>query len=196
MRTEAEGRRCGKDGVRGPTLPEVGWYYLIAASECVVQTTWKNLANAFEDILKYIKCIEEACHGSVKLIGQWDERVDRFERNYGSINTKMIRTLGKLTVIDNPRTSFIKDDKNDLISVREYDDGFSDYKSAEAQVETANNKIIDDLDEEKVITFICPVTCKYPPLSSCTTRNHAMRVIVAKVLNLDLSSKGALTSLL
>jgi hypothetical protein len=103
--------------------------------------------------------------------------------------------VGKLTVIDNPRTSFIKD-KNDLISVREYDDGFSDYKSAEAQVETANNKIIDDLDEEKVITFICPVTCKYPPLSSCTTRNHAMRVIVAKVLNLDLSSKGALTSLL
>ena len=104
--------------------------------------------------------------------------------------------VGKLTVIDNPRTSFIKDDKNDLISVREYDDGFSDYKSAEAQVETAYNKIIDDLDEEKDITFICPVTCKYPPLSSCTTRNHAMRVIVAKVLNLDLSSKGAPTSLL
>jgi biotin synthase-like enzyme len=37
------------------TLQEAGWYYMIAASECVVQTTWKNLANAFEDILKYMK---------------------------------------------------------------------------------------------------------------------------------------------
>jgi hypothetical protein len=27
------------------TLPEAGWYYMIAASECVVQTTWKNMAN-------------------------------------------------------------------------------------------------------------------------------------------------------
>jgi hypothetical protein len=56
------------------TLPEAGWYYMIDASECVVQTTWKNLANAFDDILKYVKCMEEACHGSIKLIGeQWDE---------------------------------------------------------------------------------------------------------------------------
>ena len=61
--------------------------------------------------------------------------------------------VGKLKVIDNPRTSFIKDDKNDLISVREYDDGFSDYKSAEAQVETAYNKIIDDLDDAETLTF-------------------------------------------
>ena len=79
--------------------------------------------------------MEEACHSSVKLIGeQWDECVDRFERNYGQINTKMIRTLGKLAVIDNPRTSFIKDDKNYLISVCKYDNCFRDYKSAEAQV--------------------------------------------------------------
>jgi len=42
------------------TLPEAGWYYMIAASECVVQTTWKNMANAFDDILKYMKCMEEA----------------------------------------------------------------------------------------------------------------------------------------
>ncbi len=63
--------------------------------------------------------MEEACHSSVNLIGeQWDECVNRFERNYWQINTKMIRTLGKLSVIDNPRTSFIKDDKNDLISIR------------------------------------------------------------------------------
>jgi hypothetical protein len=54
------------------TLPEAGWYYMIAASECVVQTTWKNMANAFDDILKYMKCMEEACHGSIKSIGeQW-----------------------------------------------------------------------------------------------------------------------------
>jgi hypothetical protein len=84
--------------------------------------------------------MEETCHGSIKLIGeQWVECIDRFERNYGPINTKMIRTLGKLTVID-PRTSFIKDEKNYLISVREYDDGFSDFKSAEAQVETVWRK--------------------------------------------------------
>ncbi len=51
------------------TLPEAGWYYMIAASECVVQTTWKNMGNAFDDILKYMKCMEEACHGSIKLIG-------------------------------------------------------------------------------------------------------------------------------
>jgi hypothetical protein len=56
------------------TLPEGGWSYMIAASECVVQTTWKNMANAFDDILKYMKCMEEACHGSIKLIGeQWAE---------------------------------------------------------------------------------------------------------------------------
>jgi hypothetical protein len=109
------------------TLPEAGWSYMIAASECVVQTTWKNMANAFDDILKYMKCMEEACHGSIKLIGeQWAECVDRFERTYGPINTEMIRTLGKLTVIDNPKTSFIKDDKSYLVSTREYDDGFSD----------------------------------------------------------------------
>jgi hypothetical protein len=72
--------------------------------------------------------------------GAMGEYIDRFERNYGPINTKMIRTLGKLTLID-PRTSFIKDDKNYLISVREYDDGFSDYKSAEAQVETVWRKL-------------------------------------------------------
>ena len=82
-----------------------------------------------------MKCMEEACHSSVKLIGeQWDECVNRFERNYEQINTKMIRTLGKLAVIDNPRTSFIKDDKNYLISVCKYDNCFRDYKSAEAQV--------------------------------------------------------------
>jgi hypothetical protein len=105
------------------TSHEEVWYYMIAASECVVQTTWKNLANAFDDILKYMKCMEEACHGSIQLIGeQWDECIDRFERSCGPINTEMIRTLGKLTVIDNPRISFIKDDKNNLISMREYDD--------------------------------------------------------------------------
>jgi len=48
------------------TLPEAGWYSMIAASECVVQTTWKNLANGFDDILKYMKCMEEACHASIK----------------------------------------------------------------------------------------------------------------------------------
>jgi hypothetical protein len=47
----------------------------------------------------------------------------------------MIRTLGKLTVIDNPKTSFIKDDKSYLVSTREYDNGFSDFKSAKEQVE-------------------------------------------------------------
>ncbi len=118
------------------TLPEAGWFYMIAASECVVQTTWKNMANAFDDILKYMKCMEEACHGSIKLIGeQWDDCVDRFERTYGPINTEMIRTLGKLTVIDNPKTPFIKADKSYLVSARKYNDGFSDFKSAEAQVQ-------------------------------------------------------------
>jgi hypothetical protein len=72
---------------------------------------------------------------------QWAECIDRFERTYGPINTEMIRTLGKLTVIDNPRTSFIKDDKNYLIGVREYDDGFSDFKSARDQVETVWRKL-------------------------------------------------------
>jgi len=116
------------------TLPEAGWFYMIAASECVVQTTWKNMANACDDILKFMKCMEEACHGSIKLIGeQWDDCVDRFERTYGLINTEMIRTL--LTVIDNPKTPFIKADKSYLVSARKYNDGFSDFKSAQAQVQ-------------------------------------------------------------
>ena len=42
--------------------------------------------------------------------------------------------MGK-TVIDNPKTSFIKTDKSYLVSVREYNDGFSDFKSAQAQVQ-------------------------------------------------------------
>ncbi len=65
---------------------------MIAASECVVQTTWKNMANAFDDILKYMKYMEEACYGShSKLIGeQWTDCIDRFERTYGPINTEMI----------------------------------------------------------------------------------------------------------
>jgi hypothetical protein len=46
----------------------------------------------------------------------------------------MIRTLGKLTVIDNPKTSFIKADKSYLVIARKYNDGFSDFKSAQAQV--------------------------------------------------------------
>ena len=47
---------------------------MIAASECVVKTTWKNLASAFEDLLQYMKYMEEACHGSIKKIGeQWGE---------------------------------------------------------------------------------------------------------------------------
>ena len=79
------------------------------------------MANAFDDILKYMKYMEEACYGShSKLIGeQWTDCIDRFERTYGPINTEKIRTLGKLTVIDNPKTSFIKDDKSDLVSTRE-----------------------------------------------------------------------------
>jgi len=124
------------------TLPEAGWYYMIAASDCVVQTTWKNMANAFDDILKYMKCMEEACHGSIKLIGeQWTDCVDRFERTYGPINTEMIRTLGMLTVIDNPKTSFIKEDKSYLVGAREYNDGFSDFKSAKEQVEVVWKKL-------------------------------------------------------
>jgi len=38
-------------------------------------------------------------------------------------------------VIDNPKTSFINADKSYLVSVREYNDGFSDFKSAQAQVQ-------------------------------------------------------------
>jgi hypothetical protein len=53
----------------------------------------------------------------------------------------MIRTLGKLTVIDNPKTSFIKADKSYLVSAREYNDGFSDFKSAKAQVEVVWQKL-------------------------------------------------------
>jgi uncharacterized small protein (DUF1192 family) len=143
------------------TLPEAGWYYMIAASECVVQTTWKNMANAFDDILKYMKCMEEACHGSIKLIGeQWAECVDRFERTYGPINTEMIRTLGKLTVIDNPKTSFIKDDKSYLVSTREYDDGFSDFKSAKEQVEVVWKKLetreLSGTDKQKTSHLLKP----------------------------------------
>jgi hypothetical protein len=142
-------------------LPEAGWYYMIVASECVVQTTWKNMANAFNDILKYMKCMEEACHGSIKLIGeQWAECVDRFERTYGPINTEMIRTLGKLTVIDNLKTSFIKDDKSYLVSTREYDDGFSDFKSAKEQVEVVWKKLetreLSGTDKQKTSHLLKP----------------------------------------
>jgi hypothetical protein len=48
--------------------------------------------------------------------------------------------LGK-TVIDNPKTSFIKTDKSYLVSTYEYNDGFSDFKSAKAQVEVVWKKL-------------------------------------------------------
>jgi hypothetical protein len=72
---------------------------------------------------------------------QWTDCLDRFERTYGPINTEMIRTLGMLTVIDNPKTSFIKEDKSYLVDTREYNDGFSDFKSAKAQVEVVWKKL-------------------------------------------------------
>jgi hypothetical protein len=76
--------RCAlrpKDATQGQRVlqearstPQAGWIYMIAASECVVKTTWKNLASAFEDLLHYMKYMEEACHGSIKKIGeQWEE---------------------------------------------------------------------------------------------------------------------------
>jgi hypothetical protein len=87
--------------------------------------------------------------------------VHRFERNYGPINTKMFRTLGKLTVIDNPRTSFIKDDKKYLISVREYDDVFSDYKSAEVQVRRKlETKELSGTDRQETAHLLKPKNLK------------------------------------
>ena len=71
------------------SMPRAGWYYLIVASESVVKTTWTNLANAFEDLFQCMRYMEEACHGSIKkIVEQWEECIDMFERSYGPINTK------------------------------------------------------------------------------------------------------------
>lgn len=135
--------RCAlrpKEAVQGQRVlqearstPQAGWMYVIAASECVVKTTWKNLANAFEDLLQYMKYMEEACNGSIKKIGeQWEESIAKFERSYGPITTQTIRTLGKLHVLANPSTAYIKADKSHLQVMREYDEGMTDFQSAAA----------------------------------------------------------------
>ena len=63
-------------------------------------------------------------------------------------------------MIDNSRTSFIKDGKNYLISVREYDDGFSDFKSAKEQVEVVWKKLeareLSGTDKQKTSHLLKP----------------------------------------
>jgi len=72
----------------------------------------------------------------------------------------MIRTLGKLTVIDNSKSSFIKDDKSYLVSTREYDNGFSDFKSAKEQVEVVWKKLetreLSGTDKQKTSHLLKP----------------------------------------
>ena len=144
--------RCAlrpKEAVQGQRVlqearstPQAGWMYVIAASECVVKTTWKNLANAFEDLLQYMKYMEEACNGSIKKIGeQWEESIAKFERSYGPITTQTIRTLGKLHVLANPSTAYIKADKSHLQVMREYDEGMTDFQSAAAHIEEIWRKL-------------------------------------------------------
>lgn len=94
------------------------------------------MLGAFKDLISYMDYMEEACHGSVLLIEQcWDAELERFERNYGKVDMRMLKYFGKLTVLNSPKTAFIKEDKEYFIQERSYDDGFSDYKSAAEQVD-------------------------------------------------------------